>query len=617
LRATNGRHKPSNGAPYTRIMAAFMLATLISTLFALPAQAVGVDLAVTTTSAPAGGANVRVGTNVVYTVTVVNTDAADSIPSTLTVAMGTGTWVSDSQTCVVAPPMITCVVPVLTAGATWVETATVTAGTLGSLVNVATVTEIGDTTPANNVNTNTTTVVAALADVTIAKNHTAGTLTPGSDVTYNLVVTNAGLDAATTVSVSDTLNSSLTFKSSASGCTALAQVVTCAIASVPVGSTTASFVATISLTASLTTPITNSATVTTATPESNSGNNASNVDSFTPAANAVDLGVTLTVLPTTAAPGDTVTYTVTVSNPNTTTDATNVVVTDVLPAGLTAVTPPTTPSSGTAAVAANTWTWTIPTVVKATSATTPTVVTTSFTATVDEATTLTTITNTVTMTATQTDPVSTNNTASVGLTIVAAVADLNVVSSVDDSKPNQGDTIKIYVRVSNAGPADATNIVLKDVLPTGLKYVSCEPTPCEQTGLRRQSSQLFSIPLVAANDAGTIVLSVVVQASQGTLQNNASVVSLDQSDPTGANNQDSLNITIAGTANNPGTGGTGSGSGGTSGSGGNTAFTGFTANELMPWLMLFATLGLVALEYARRRPAFAAIGHTYGFDPWV
>ena len=47
--------------------------------------------------------------------------------------------------------------------------------------------------------------------------------------------------------------------------------------------------------------------------------------------------MTLTVDPTTAAPGDTVTYTVTVTNPNTATDATNVVVTDALPAGLTAV----------------------------------------------------------------------------------------------------------------------------------------------------------------------------------------------------------------------------------------------------------------------------------------
>ena len=39
MRATNGRQRPSSGVPYTRIFAAFMLATLISTLFALPAQA--------------------------------------------------------------------------------------------------------------------------------------------------------------------------------------------------------------------------------------------------------------------------------------------------------------------------------------------------------------------------------------------------------------------------------------------------------------------------------------------------------------------------------------------------------------------------------------------------
>ena len=72
-------------------------------------------------------------------------------------------------------------------------------------------------------------------------------------------------------------------------------------------------------------------------------------------------------------------------------------------------------------------------------------------------------------------PTPANNTASVDLTISADVADLNITTAVDDSKPNQGDSIGIYIQVANAGPADATNIVLKDVLPTGLKYVSCEP----------------------------------------------------------------------------------------------------------------------------------------------
>ena len=79
--------------------------------------------------------------------------------------------------------------------------------------------------------------------------------------------------------------------------------------------------------------------------------------------------MTLSVLPTTAAPGDTVVYTVTVQNLSTTDDATAVVVTDTLPAGLTIVTPLTAPASGTAAIVGNAWTWTIPTLAKNTSAT--------------------------------------------------------------------------------------------------------------------------------------------------------------------------------------------------------------------------------------------------------
>jgi uncharacterized repeat protein (TIGR01451 family) len=607
-------------------MAAFMLATLISTLFALPAIANNPMVTTNAGSAPV----VLPGAAYSYGVVVTNDGTADTsviaTGSPVNATAGVVSYVLSGTPgvvpCVGTAPYV-CTAANMASNETMTITVNVTAGVAGPASNSVSVVSTNTPLAPAPVVANTT---VQNADLVVTKTHTGAT-TPGGALAYTITVKNNGPSDATNVTLNDTAPANVTFgavtvvSATPVGITACnpaptATTIACLFPSIVSGQTvTLTVPATLAAAATVGSSIANTASTSTSTLDATTPNTVT--DTFVVGAASVDLGVTLTVLPTTAAPGDTVTYTVTVSNPNTTTDATNVVVTDVLPAGLAAVTPPTTPSAGTAAVAANTWTWTIPTVVKATSATTPTVVTTSFTATVDEATTLTTITNTVTMTATQTDPVSTNNTASVGLTIVAAVADLNVVSSVDDSKPNQGDTIKIYVRVSNAGPADATNIVLKDVLPTGLKYVSCEPTPCEQTGLRRQSSQLFSIPLVAANDAGTIVLSVVVQASQGTLQNNASVVSLDQSDPTGANNQDSLNITIAGTANNPGTGGTGSGSGGTSGSGGNTAFTGFTANELMPWLMLFATLGLVALEYARRRPAFAAIGHTYGFDPWV
>src|SRR4029079_16270819 len=137
----------------------------------------------------------------------------------------------------------------------------------------------------------TVTTVTPQADLTITKNHTAGVLSPGSDVTYNLVVSNAGPSTATTVQTHDTLGSSLTFKSSAS-CTAVLQDVTCTVPNVVPGAPqTVSFVATISATAPLTTPITNSATVTTGTADTTPGTTTSNVDSFTPT--GVDLGVAI------------------------------------------------------------------------------------------------------------------------------------------------------------------------------------------------------------------------------------------------------------------------------------------------------------------------------------
>ncbi len=36
----------------------------------------------------------------------------------------------------------------------------------------------------------------------------------------------------------------------------------------------------------------------------------------------------------------------------------------------------------------------------------------------------------------------------------------------------------------------------------------------------------------------------------------------------------------------------------------------------MPWFMLLASLGLVALEWARRMRLVSPIGSTYGFDPF-
>jgi uncharacterized repeat protein (TIGR01451 family) len=322
------------------------------------------------------------------------------------------------------------------------------------------------------------------------------------------------------------------------------------------------------------------------------------------------VGVAIAVDPTTAALGGTVIYTVTVTNLSTTTDATNVVVTDALPAGLTAPAGSTPTTIGSAAFASNTWTWTIPTLLKPTAPATSTVVSAAFDAVVDPATTLTTITNTVSVLGTETDPDVTNNTASVDLTIAALVADLDITTAADDSKPDQGDTIAIGIQISNHGPDEATNVVFKDVLPTGLKFKSC--TGCSDTLGRRAWTGTYTAASIPVNSAVTIILNVTVQASDGTLKNTASVVSSDQSDPDGTNDKDSLNIIVGGTNGS----GSGSDDDATGGAGGTsrTAFTGSTVGQLTPWFMLLFTLGLIALEWARRMRPVTPIGSTYGFD---
>ena len=162
--------------PYTRIFAAFMLATLISTLFALPAFAAAGDLAVSTTSVPLlGGANVTVGTPVVYTITVTNTDALNALG-------GLDHWLtmsvhgSTSRTTVAAHAdsslrRLRAQFQPSGRAVTWSVTVTVNAPLVaGPLTNVATIP--ADTDNLNNSSTNTTTTVATLADVTIAKSHT-------------------------------------------------------------------------------------------------------------------------------------------------------------------------------------------------------------------------------------------------------------------------------------------------------------------------------------------------------------------------------------------------------------------------------------------------------------
>ncbi len=58
----------------------------------------------------------------------------------------------------------------------------------------------------------------------------------------------------------------------------------------------------------------------------------------------------------------------------------------------------------------------------------------------------------------------------VTLTVQACTSDLNLRKTVDNSSPNQGDTITFTITISNAGPSAPTNIVVKDIIPTDFTY---------------------------------------------------------------------------------------------------------------------------------------------------
>src|SRR5262249_47186552 len=160
-------------------------------------------------------------------------------------------------------------------------------------------------------------------------------------------------------------------------------------------------------------------------------NSATDTDTLTPQA---DLSIAKTVSNSTPNVGDTISFTITLTDKGPS-DATGVQVTDLLPSGLTLQS--ATPSQGTYNSATGLWT-----VGAMPSGSTQTL---TLTARVD---TPESHTNTATVThSDQPDPNTGNNSASASET--AQQADLQLHKTVDQPKPNVGDTITFQVTLTN------------------------------------------------------------------------------------------------------------------------------------------------------------------------
>jgi uncharacterized repeat protein (TIGR01451 family) len=246
-----------------------------------------------------------------------------------------------------------------------------------------------------------------------------------------------------------------------------------------------------------------------------------------------DLAVTKTDGLGVVIPGDTLTYTIVVSNEGPSA-AVGAVVLDTLPAALLGATWTCSPSAGSTCTASGSGS-----LDEVVSLPVGGTLTYTVTGTVDPAATGFVV-NMATVAGT-TDPDPADNSATDG-TALAPEADLAVTKtdSADPVSPN--DPLTYTVVVTNGGLSDATGVTLTDVLPAGVTFVASTPGP--PTCTLAASTLTCNLGVVTAGSPSTVAIDVTVNpAAAGILVNTATVAG-DVADPDLSNNSASASTAV-------------------------------------------------------------------------
>ncbi|HEV7764352.1 MAG TPA: IPTL-CTERM sorting domain-containing protein [Thermoanaerobaculia bacterium] len=452
-----------------------------------------------------GPANVNVGDDISWTITVTNTAIGDAgtVQFTDTLPAQT-TFVSldapAGWTCTTGAT-IQCSAPSLAAGATATFTLVADATTAGSITNTANFATAGDPDTSNNSASANTTI--AQPDAAVTKVGPASVVV-GDDITWTITVTNDGTADTGTVTLNDVLPSETTFVSldAPAGWTCTTgSTVNCSAPSLAAGAN-----ATFTLVANAMTEgvITNTATVA-AVGDVNTANDSATATT-TIAPTPPDLDVDKTG-PAAATVGDNITWTITITNLGG--DATTVTLNDVLPAGTTFV---------SLAEPAG-WTCTTGSTIDCSTPSFAGGATATFTL-VANAPTEASITNTATV-ATTGDSDGTNDSASATTNVVPpGTADLAIMKT-GPLTALEGSTVTYTITATNNGPADATNVTLTDVLEAPL--VAFTPAP----GWTCTTGTTISCTIATFVSGATAVFTLSVTAPDGpaTLTNTATIES--------------------------------------------------------------------------------------------
>ncbi len=334
----------------------------------------------------------------------------------------------------------------------------------------------------------------------------------GGNLTYTISVTNSGTLAATGVTLSDQLPSTVTEISASVSQGSIPQtnqtgIVTADLGTLGVGST-ATITIVVATTVNSVGTITDSASASSV----QTGSTGSQADAtITATVLAVsDLSVALTASPSPVVAGDDLTDTFTISNlgPDTAEDvtatlplATGVTFVSSVGGSATVTSSDGQVTASLASMAANTQT-TVTVVVE------PTVPGQ--------------LTQTVTVTSVGIDDNLANNVSTVSTQVIPNL-EVGIAASAAVANPNVD--FGYSVTATNNGPSDASDVVLTDTLPAGVTFVSASST---QSGVPDYSAGVVSLTIESLGSGASVTLTIVVvptAAPGSTLTDSASVVS--------------------------------------------------------------------------------------------
>jgi uncharacterized repeat protein (TIGR01451 family) len=425
----------------------------------------------------------------------------------------------------------------------------------GSVSNSATVSNsVADPVPSNNT-ASVTTSVGPQANLTITKTVTTpappNPVNPGQNITYSILVQNAGPSTATGVTVSDPTPTGLAFLSvTGASCTSFP----CTIGTLTAGQS-------VTLTSVYNVPptysggaIVNTATVTEVENDPNIADNFSTTTTSVGA--AADVAITKSGPPTVSL-GQNITYTITVSNFG--------------PAGATAVTifDPTPPGLTPVSVSGSGCT-TFPCSIGSLAVGPPATVTATYNVPVTYSG-ASPILNTATVTSAS-DPNSGNDSATASTT-VAAQSDLAITKN-GPALIALGQNITYTITITNTGALAAANTFVSDPTPAGLNVVSvsgggCSAFPCALGTINPGGSvaitAVYNVPAGYPSPSITNTATVSTSSPESNLANNSATsitpvsstaiadLSILKAGPAKAAFNDVVDFTVVVTNNGPNT----------------------------------------------------------------